>query len=236
MKTDKFEVLGVNCGKYILQVNMFDKSKKCAWSLLTVYGAAHDEHKPEFLAELSSFCHKTRMPYLVGGDFNILRHNGEKNKQSSMSHFSAVFNSVIHLLGLREIFMSGGCFTWSNKQEHPTLEKLDRVLMSPEWEDIYPLVSVHKLVKELSDHNPLLLDGGNASPRAPGNRSFKFDMAWLSNPEFLPIVADIWSRPVYTDDPIDVLNIKLKRCKKFFKGWGSNIFGHYKIRKKTYQT
>ena len=44
-------------------------------------------------------------------------------------------------------------------------------------------------------------------------------------------MAEIWSRPVYTNDPIDILNIKLKRFKKFFKGWGSNIFGHNKIRK-----
>ena len=45
--------------------------------------------------------------------------------------------------------MTGGCYTWSNKQDNPTLEKLDRVLMSPDWEDLYPLASVHKLVKEL---------------------------------------------------------------------------------------
>uniref|UniRef100_A0A453J5C9 Endonuclease/exonuclease/phosphatase domain-containing protein n=1 Tax=Aegilops tauschii subsp. strangulata TaxID=200361 RepID=A0A453J5C9_AEGTS len=92
-----------------------------------------------------------------------------------------------------EIFMGGGCFTWSNKQEHPTLEKLDRVLMSSDWEDLYPLASVTKIVKNLSDHNPLLLDGGVTSSRAPGNRCFKFDNAWLSNPEFLPLVSEIWA-------------------------------------------
>ena len=43
--------------------------------------------------------------------------------------------------------------------------------------------------------------------------------------------ADIWSKPVYTDDPIDTFNIKLKRIKKLFKGWGSKIFGHKKIRR-----
>ena len=88
------------------------------------------------------------------------RRRREKNKKTSMSHFSEVFNSVLHLLGLREIYMTGGCYTWSNKQEIPTLEKLDRVLMSSDWEDLFPLVSVHKMVKEISDHNPLLLDGG----------------------------------------------------------------------------
>jgi hypothetical protein len=32
-------------------------------------------------------------------------------------------------------------------------------------------------------------------------------------------------------DPIDVLNIKLKRFKKYFKGWGSNLFGNERKRK-----
>ena len=96
---------------------------------------------------------------------------------------------------------------------------------------MYPLVSVKKLVRELSHHNPLLLNGGLASSRAPGCRCFRFDNKWLNNPEFLPLVADIWSRSIYTKDPIDILNIKLKRLKKFFKGWGSNIFGHNKIRR-----
>lgn len=33
-------------------------------------------------------------------------------------------------------------------------------------------------------------------------------------------------------DPINILNIKLKRFKTFFKGWGSSKFGHEKKRKK----
>jgi hypothetical protein len=32
-------------------------------------------------------------------------------------------------------------------------------------------------------------------------------------------------------DPIDDLNIKLKRFKKYFKGWGSNLFGNQRKRK-----
>jgi hypothetical protein len=62
-------------------------------------------------------------------------------------------------------------------------------------------------------------------------RSFKFDTIWLKNDEFLPKVESIWKQQVNSSDPIDVLNIKLKRFKKYFKGWGSNVFGHMKKRK-----
>jgi hypothetical protein len=71
-------------------------------------------------------------PYIIGGDFNILRHSGEKNTSFVQTHASDLFNSIIHTLGLREIFMHGGKFTWSNNHASPTLEKLDRILMSPD--------------------------------------------------------------------------------------------------------
>lgn len=39
----------------------------------------------------------------------------------------------------------------------------------------------------------------------------------------MPRAKEIWEQPVDSNDPIDILNIKLKRFKKYFKGWGSNI-------------
>ena len=125
------------------------------------------------------------------------------------------------------------CITWSNKQAHPTLEKLDRILMSEEWEDLFPLVTVRKLVRDVFDHNPLLLATNSSPPQAPKPREFRFEMSWMKNKEFLPLVEKIWNKPVNSSDPIDVLNIKLKRFIKFFKGWGSNKFG-YEKRKNRY--
>jgi hypothetical protein len=124
--------------------------------------------------------------------------------------------------------MHGGKYTWSNKHASPTLEKLDRILMSPDWEDLFSLVTVRKLVRELSDHNALLLDSGNMPAITANSREFRFDVSWFKNQEFLPSIEDIWNRFVSSTDPIDILNIKLKRFKKFFKGWGSNLYGHAK--------
>ena len=45
-----------------------------------------------------------------------------------------------------------------NKLQNLTLDKLDRILMSSAWESLSPLAHVFKLVRELSDHNPLMLD------------------------------------------------------------------------------
>jgi hypothetical protein len=54
----RHETLGVvsfKFGKYILRFDLWDNLKKCKWSLLVVYGSAHEEFKKEFLVELSSF-------------------------------------------------------------------------------------------------------------------------------------------------------------------------------------
>jgi hypothetical protein len=43
-----------------------------------VYGAPHDEGEDKFLAELATFCSRIRVPYIVGGDFNIVRFPSDK--------------------------------------------------------------------------------------------------------------------------------------------------------------
>lgn len=98
----------------MLQMNLWDKTKKLKWNFLVVYGATHEEDKMEFLTELSAFCSRNREPIKIGGDFNIIRYNSERNKPGGHHKHSNTFNSLIHFYELREIHMSGGLYTWSN--------------------------------------------------------------------------------------------------------------------------
>jgi hypothetical protein len=86
--------------------------------------------KKIFLSELTSLCSKAKEPYVVGGDFNLIKFSFEKNRNYAPSRLFNLFNSWINLNDLREIHISGGCFTWSNNQGSLTLEKLDWVFMS----------------------------------------------------------------------------------------------------------
>jgi hypothetical protein len=47
--------------------------------------------------------------------------------------------------------------------------------MSPDWEDLFPLVTVRKLVREVSDHNALLLDTGSHAITVNASKEFCFD-------------------------------------------------------------
>jgi hypothetical protein len=123
----------------MLQMNLWDKNLKAKWNLITVYGAAQDEEKDSFLSELVLFCNKSKEPFLVGVDFNIIRHTYEKNRKGVLIRFSKTFNCIISAYELIEIDMASGKFTWSNNQSSPTLVKLDRYLMSKKWEHLSPM-------------------------------------------------------------------------------------------------
>lgn len=103
----------------------------------------------------------------------------------------------------------------------PLLEKLDRILVTREWEDLFPNSLLTKLPREISDHNPLILSSG--PQLVPKTIIFRFELSWLSNPEFIPAVQKIWEKPCRAKSSLDKISQKLKLLKQYFKGWGANI-------------
>ena len=92
-----------------------------------------------------------------------------------------MLNAIIETLNLRELEMTSRKYTWANYAEVPT--KAGPYLGTTEWEQKFLLDSVQALTREISDHTPLLLDGGEPSHR--GNvRNFKFELGWLSRDVF----------------------------------------------------
>jgi hypothetical protein len=160
------------------------------WCLVIVYGAAQDDEKDDFLTDLGDIYRDQSLPLLIGGDFNLLRGASEKNKTLKPSRWNDMFNYIINTCEMREIDMFGGQFTWSNNQVVPTLEKLDRFLVNREWELLFPLTIVHKLSREISDHNPIILD--TMEGREKQSREFRFDKRWLKDESFLAKVARVW--------------------------------------------
>ena len=95
----------------------------------------------------------------------------------------AIAFACIETLNLRELELSGRKFTWANSAENPTFERLDRILVSTDWEQKFPLSTVKALTRQISDHTPLLLDTNQASHR--GNTPvFKFELGWLAKDGF----------------------------------------------------
>ena len=147
--------------------------------------------KPAFLAELVRICENEPLPMLIGGDFNIIRRQEEKNNDNFNARWPFIFNAIIESLDLKELELSGHQYTWASRRVVPTYEKLDRFLVSLEWEQKYPLVTMRALTRTGSDHTPLLLDSGIQAHN--GNKShFSFELSWMRYDGFDEMVRREW--------------------------------------------
>jgi hypothetical protein len=201
INVDTFSVQDVVVGERCAKFYVTTRCDNFKWVIVAVYGAAQDEHKAEFLAELVRLCENETLPLLVGGDFNIMRRKEDKNNDNFNSRWPFIFNAIIDSLDLRELGLSGRQFTWASRRQVPTFEKLDRILTSVDWEQKFLLASVQALPRSGSDHTPLLLDTGEQTHI--GNKvEFSFKLSWLKQEGFREIVEREWSSVLPVDNPI----------------------------------
>jgi exonuclease III len=154
------------------------------------------------LAELVDMCSHKNLPLVMGGDYNILRHPLKKNNDHYRTRCSFLFNAVIDGLNLKELKMSDRKYTWANNLANPTFEKLDRVLVTTEREEKFPLTMVHAITREVSDHTPLLLNFGELALMAT-QPMFKFKLGWLLRDGFIKMVRDIWTNTLVGSTPME---------------------------------
>lgn len=65
IKMETWDTVSVRRGRYIMQLSVKHKTLNLELAVLVVYGAAHDEHKLEFLSEMSEFCNSIALPHVV---------------------------------------------------------------------------------------------------------------------------------------------------------------------------
>jgi endonuclease/exonuclease/phosphatase family metal-dependent hydrolase len=75
------------------------------------------------------------------------------------------FNSSISQPGILEIALKRQSFTWSNKQQHPLLEKLDWCFVTQEWVSQFPGTKAHTLERDVSDHVPWTIEIKTCIPK-----------------------------------------------------------------------
>ncbi|CAI9090147.1 OLC1v1024851C1 [Oldenlandia corymbosa var. corymbosa] len=98
-------------------------------------------------------------PWVVHGDFNVI-HSLEEYSGSSVQDYGGIdeFNQIIESTGLFDTTPIGDEFTWGETRSTGWVDKrLDRILFTNEWLDMFPRVLVEHLSRTTSDHCPLLL-------------------------------------------------------------------------------
>jgi hypothetical protein len=132
-----------------------------------VYGPQDDAAKIEFLHELQEFWAACDEPGLICGDFKLILRDEDKNNGHINRRMMNRFRRVTNDLALKEVYLNGRRYTWSNEQSLPTLVPLDRVLCTVDWEEQFGECHLCCLTSVVSDHSPLLLD---CSPTHPATQ------------------------------------------------------------------
>ena len=228
-----YDTGSIDEGDFYVKFLLRNKDDGFKWSLLCVYGPAQDNLKENFLAELVNMVSHVTNPILIGGDFNILRNSSEKNNDNFNSRWPFLFNAVIDGLNLRELELSGRQFTWANSRSIPTYEKLDRILVSTEWELKFPKSIVVAHSRDISDHTPLILNSGDnlASSVQP---EFKFELGWLLREGFWEMVTQIWSKEYGGDTAIERWQRKIRKLRQYLRGWAKTRVDQIRRKRKKF--
>ena len=128
-----------------------------AWWFTGVYGPQGVGAKHAFLQELRDIRDLHAGPWMVAGDFNLIIDPEDKNQGVLHHAMMGRFRCTLSLLELKEIYLNGRRFTWSNERQQPTMEKLDRVFSTVDWEERFPDAFLLANSSGPSDHYPLVL-------------------------------------------------------------------------------
>ncbi|RVW16809.1 Transposon TX1 uncharacterized 149 kDa protein [Vitis vinifera] len=133
------------------------------------------------------------------------------------------FSEVIGELGLRDIPLAGGPFTWIGGLNSQAASRLDRFLISDQWEDHFSAISQSALPRLVSDHSPIILEAeGFSSGKSP----FRFENMWLKIDGFKDLVRSWWNGYSVEGYSSHCIVEKLKALKKDLKKWNKEVVGN----------
>lgn len=188
------------------------------WWLTTVYEPQDDADKSIFLEELEAIRDTCTGPWAVNGDFNLILSEADKNNDRIDRANLRRFRRTVASLGLQDLHLHSRSSTWSNERQNPTLVRLDRVLVSSDWDVKFPYAHLQGLGSEASDHCPLFLQT-NLGQRTKAR--FHFELFWPTFDDYEATIAHAWQRPAGVSDPLLRLDQMMRNTVRELQRWSS---------------
>ena len=139
---------------------IINKGKDDEWRFIGFYGEPDTRNHHISWATLRRLKSKYSLPWLFVGDFNEITRAHEKlGGRLRPSKQMEDFRDVLDECGFQDLGFSGNKFTWCNGhgEGHTVWERLDRVVGTVEWMDLFPASKVVHLECASSDHKPLMI-------------------------------------------------------------------------------
>lgn len=95
VKSKTFEIEESILSTYNMWLLVRNRVTKFRFWCANVYGPAQHEVYEDFIKEISKFCDKENLFILMGGDFNLIRNNRERNHGQGDPRLMEMFNSFI---------------------------------------------------------------------------------------------------------------------------------------------
>jgi hypothetical protein len=215
-------------GSYVVACSFRNVDDGMEWAFAGVYGPNRDAARRMMWEELAGLLCLWELPCCIGGDFNVTLFHNERSGGFRRRREVATFANFTAEMGLMDLPLVGGVATWANNL---SWLRLDRFLVSPEWELSYPGLVQKKLLRVCSDHAPIILMRGCLQN---GKSSFKFENMWLKEEGFVDKVRSWWSSFSFMGSPSFILAKKLRALKGEIKRWNREAFGNVGARNKAW--
>jgi exonuclease III len=164
--------------------------------------------------------------WCVLGDFNAVRDSHERigvrsGVDSGRSSEMVAFDLFLASLELVDMPLCGRRFTWYHLNG-VSMSRLDRILISPSWFEVWGNPNLWGLDRDVADHCPIVLryDSENWGPK-----SFRFNNFWLSHKEFKEVVTKAWEDQHFEGWMGFILKERLKGLKGMIKDWHRVTYG-----------
>ncbi|XP_059284835.1 uncharacterized protein LOC132038130 [Lycium ferocissimum] len=115
-------------------------------------------------------------PWAVCGDFHATRFISEKRNCVRSTRGMREFSDFIEYMNLVDLQLEDATFTWFKGDNQETASRIDRILISEEWDDSFSNLKQVHLQRLISDHVPIALQGGSWNKN---KNYFKFENWWL---------------------------------------------------------
>ena len=153
-----------------------------------------------------------------------------KGNTSRDDHSSEIkgFNSFVDANLLLDLPIEVKKFTWFNSNGSAK-SRLDRVLVSEEWMENWPMCKQYAQQREVSDHCAIVV---KSLDKAWGPKPFRTIDAWFTERGFCEMVKNNWNSYSLQGSVFQKIKKKLKRLKGDIKVWNRDVFGNIHSSKK----